>query len=385
MAKPYVTLILGAGASYPYKFPLGSDIIDILIVEARKFIQLLHSPTISQEERCLWSKNISNSEGVNAYRVKLREAASGLEDQLKLYRPQSIDRFLGHLYSDNNNPDLVNVARLLISKAIVRSYNEGPIAYSENKNRWMEYLFNALFYCVHQKQYELDDLPIKIITFNYDISLEIYFNSLTNAGRFSSPDKRAKVRTLFNDSIVHVYGQLGFMQWQRNSKINKDVENEIIDDGDLSSADFKEKLACNSYKRIRMIPQLQDCGDPFRYCNQSVELAKTWIENSKTVIISGYAFDQVNNDILALDKTLKSVSKIYATLYDTGHSTHQTVSDICWLRQGRNNDMLRAVYLDSKLISSEAAGRKSPAHIFTNTTTRDLFKKEVDLVREVLE
>lgn len=177
-------LVLGAGASYPYGFPTGKGLKD-LICDAFSSTEAIATQMLS----CL------NPEGT---RFAPDEFFQFREAFLKSGQP-SVDAFL------ERRPNFLGVGKLAIAFCLMRFENEQNLYYPDPSRggNWYEYLSVKL----NSSFEEFGQNKLSIVTFNYDRSLEHYLlNSLMNLygkGR----DECANV--LGQIPIVHVYGQLG--------------------------------------------------------------------------------------------------------------------------------------------------------------------------------
>jgi hypothetical protein len=227
------TLILGAGASAPYGFPVGSGLREKIISET------LH--TFPQLER---SRSIGE---IDRFRNAFRD--SGVP---------SIDAFLQERQEFEKYGTLAIAATLLPCEQIEKLHN----------NDWYQLLADALFSRPIHSTAEAKRL--KIVTFNYDRSLE-YFLHTAAMHRFglSRSDAAAKVTSLVE--IVHVYGDFGQLP-------------EYCDNDD--SIEFgcnRHDLIISAAKKLRIISR----GDPN---SDEFTRARAMIAQSDFVCFLGFGF-----------------------------------------------------------------------------------------------
>ena len=409
--QKYVTLILGAGSSFPYGFPLGPDLIKLIINEATS-VRDNAKQNVTEYNKL--NAKISQRYGSGVEYTKFLELLDQIAGQLSLYKPQSIDSFLNNLYAQNDRDSaiFVDVTRYLLSCVITKRYS--PSSYFKDEQRsegkppskWLHQLLNAIFYWAHKKNYELEELPIKIVTFNYDTLLEQYFCELVKGSYFLPDEHKQKIIELFLKSVTHVYGQLGYFKW-KGIVLNapKDYQSEEVLDLDVLSGripspdstsvyitNHQRSLALNSFHRISLVPNLTSSGDDqetFRHKKESTDIAINWIENAKTLIVSGYAFDNTNNDIIKLRESAANVPNIYVTLYEAGYALKSKVDLLfrqCSKKVAEPFHPGRPVSIDGQYVH-DSPGNINPelvARIF-NSTTHTLLSKEVDLVQSVFE
>lgn len=195
------TLVLGAGASMPYGFPSGRKLIELIITmnlsERNKFVQLG-----------------INSELLIEFQKDLMQADS-----------LSIDEFLETRHEDYLEIGKSCIAYLLIQKeysdTLFRRW-KGPED-EDHAEKWYYYLMDELTTFVDDngatKSITLDqfsDNKLSVVTFNYDRSLEHYFFT-TLSKRFNAP-KADVANVVQKIPIIHIHGQIGFLNWQSRLK-----------------------------------------------------------------------------------------------------------------------------------------------------------------------
>ncbi len=142
-------LILGAGASKPYGFPLGAELRDD-VIRARHKIELDY----------LLEKNMKFN---HDYYAKFAE-------DLRTSGYSSVDAFL------ENRDDWIDIGKLAIAhKLILYEQNARLFPPNQPKDHWYECLWQKLS-AESWKQFKKN--RITIITFNYDRSLEHYLSAI---------------------------------------------------------------------------------------------------------------------------------------------------------------------------------------------------------------
>ena len=164
MIKTPVTLILGAGASKPYGFPTGKELIDD--------IANLHDKPQTDLPGWIGGKD-------NTFDLDLNRLWE-LAKRLKFSDPISIDDFLKH------NRHLLDIGKTAIACHI--AYSEKPRKLREpnynsgehNPDHWYPELWHRLIDGLTEPD-QIADNALTIITFNYDRSLEHYlFHNIGN-------------------------------------------------------------------------------------------------------------------------------------------------------------------------------------------------------------
>jgi len=193
--KP-TTLVLGAGASMPYGYPSGAALRQRLI-DDELFSSAIQSGLLGQTD-------------VAAFCQTFRY--SGMP---------SIDAFLsrrGQHKAASNVATFELVGKLGIALALRKQAQFGGLFHKWDEadtnqidmdDNWYEYLWVRLTDGVTKENLpQFGENKLKIVTFNYDTSLEQYlFSALKNA--YGLDDVRA-MEQLANIPIHHVYGRLTF-------------------------------------------------------------------------------------------------------------------------------------------------------------------------------
>lgn len=165
-------LILGAGASVPYNYPTGRELQYCLTTPSEELHRVLrdlgHSETAVQE--------VSKS--------------------LRRFKANSIDEFLAR-YQEHST-----IAKQAIAYEILRRENiDTQLAVCADD--WYSYLVLGVL----EDDPHLKDGLLKIVTFNYDLSIDAHIHELLTA-RHRLTDQEAAER-LKSLELIHVYGQVG--------------------------------------------------------------------------------------------------------------------------------------------------------------------------------
>jgi len=138
---------------------------------------------------------------------------------------------------------------------------------------------------------------LKLITFNYDRNIEHF---LYNHSRFEN--RKSEIKKFIEDSVVHIYGKIGPLEWQ-----NPDGYFEFGEDNVKADKIFHEKNSID-------IMYLE------RFGNNSRELIKCakWIHRDyyAEVCTFGFNFDLINYRLLSLQNLgTNGNQKIIANIY----------------------------------------------------------------------
>ena len=234
MINEATVLILGAGASAPYEFPTGTELVDRIIAlfdpansdnEAR-IEMTIAAYLASMEQKANATARESKLQGAWAPVPSGKDALTSLEKfrlEVDAYNPESIDEFLART-SDHKEIGHHAVAAIFL-EAEKDALDNGAFDRT-GKSDWYSDLGRML--SVSIKDFQLNDLSI--VTFNYDRSLEYMLHrklsSITADG--GTPEKWAlEIRS--GIEVLHPHGSLGGIH-----PFQKDPKECIVGFGELS-------------------------------------------------------------------------------------------------------------------------------------------------------
>jgi hypothetical protein len=170
-------LILGAGASRPYGYPLGVELKNTLLDSPTGFDQALAEVDFKVTE---W-----------------RAAQS----HLRLFQPQSVDEFLvkyGDEYSE------------LVKFAISHRLSAHENIYQHTDPNHQDHWYLRLLIEYLSDDPGLGQGVLRVVTFNYDLSLEAFmFETIKVRHKLTDERARDAVKAL---DVQHIYGHLGPLQ-----------------------------------------------------------------------------------------------------------------------------------------------------------------------------
>jgi hypothetical protein len=177
-------LVLGAGASYPYGFPLGTELYDQVI------------STASGKYNRLFQQILGSGSGEKLQEFKNALASSGWE---------SVDAFL------STRKDYLEIGKVAIATLIMeaerKSLGQLFTTDTEKKGKWYKQLRSLILF--NPEKYKSNNLSI--ITFNYDRSLEYFLHCAMKYSFNLNDTETAKILSAV--PIIHIHGQLGRMPW----------------------------------------------------------------------------------------------------------------------------------------------------------------------------
>jgi len=254
MFEVKTTLVLGAGASFPYGFPLGNELMKIISNEL--------VPNLNPE----WD-----------YHLKQRNISKGMIQKfgqaLLNSRRFSIDEFLAR------RNEFTEVGKLCIALALIPRENKQRLLYAPEDD-W----YRTLFKMMDTDFNSFGDNNLSIVTFNYDRSLEHYLihTMMHSYGK----DEDECFQHLKKIPIVHVHGKIGGLRWcdkpardyRGNLKHHVDVFQAADDIITISEENRKDKEYKHAYKYISNAKKVYFMG--FGY--HSSNLKRLGVLNVKT-------------------------------------------------------------------------------------------------------
>lgn len=253
--KPTV-LILGAGASKPYGLPLGSEL-------RQKIINRLN---LDGDIRYVLLNVGIGEDQIDAFRVAF-----------ELSWAPSIDSFLAR------RAEFADIGKVAIA-TIVKSCEWGffpLVPLNDPTDHWLQYLWPKLDAPWH----EFPNNRLRIITFNYDLSLDEF---LVKAMRHTYGKSEQECREMLLDvvPIHHVYGSVGPGFGPPHLGMNNWV--------DYFKPDVVQKLVEN----IRVIPEGRDDSPDLQMC-------RAWLLEADRICFLGFGFDPINLRRLNAVETIK--------------------------------------------------------------------------------
>jgi hypothetical protein len=185
IATPTV-LIIGAGASVGYGFPLGIDLVKLIVAAAGQG---------SPQRRELLSAEFRGGD------------LDTFSERLRLAGARSIDTFL-----EGNASTMVEIGKAAIALIILQKEDqckrEGRLfigSAERLKDHWLEFVWDQMRTGSAAETFVNNQ--ITFITFNYDRLIEYYFRTvLQNAFALPAQEAENLTRSL---RIIHLHGQLG--------------------------------------------------------------------------------------------------------------------------------------------------------------------------------
>jgi hypothetical protein len=248
-----IVLVLGAGVSHPFGFPLGirlrQQIITDLLDEKAEYVRQLQSIGHGADE-------------IAAFR-----------DALKYSGKESVDAFLEH------RTDYMDIGKAAIAQALIRYEFHGELFENLEKNLYF-YLYKQL----NATPSEFSGNKLSVVTFNYDRSLEQFlFTALQNSYNLTD-DKTAHLLSAV--PIIHLHGHMGVLPWQGSG-------------GRGYGRDMTPNNLKIARRSIKIIHEAVE-NDP------EFQQAYTLLGQAKRVVFLGFGYDKTNLGRLKINFTDKT-------------------------------------------------------------------------------
>src|SRR5262245_54305569 len=211
MFKKQTVFILVTGASWHYGYPLGEDLVRLVVEEARALAT--YHREFERHDQFLTRYAAAKPGDTAEKNQTVRFKCEALANRLLELNPPVIDYFLGH------SPSLQGIGRLLIALVILRAENEfrnnrcnANHNAGEDRNKfhriddWCRFINYQLAADCRSAE-DLLKNAVTFITFNYDTSLERAITEGLGAIEMFPQDTVTKF--LDGHRLIHVYGQVG--------------------------------------------------------------------------------------------------------------------------------------------------------------------------------
>lgn len=215
----FITFILGAGASFEVEMPTGHELKQQVASSLKFEVDDLNRRTGGDDKIRQAIQALGRNPERNGSAKALYNAAKLICNGMP--QAPSIDNFID---SHRSNSHVAEVGKLSIANAILKAERESTLYiddHTSNRNRLdfsrvSDTWFNKFFQLISLNA-QLEDLPsrferVKVITFNYDRTLEHFlYHSIQN---YYGADADRAAKILSHLTVLHPYGQVGNMPWQ---------------------------------------------------------------------------------------------------------------------------------------------------------------------------
>jgi hypothetical protein len=265
MLTQQICLVLGAGASKPYRFPTGAELKALACgAQSEEWWPLAKAVTgFGPDEHVKFVERVIDS-GVS-----------------------SIDQFAGAISSYKQ------YAKALIAYHIGRVEHSTTVIQAQEDQDWLNYL-KQQFVNPAQKFSELKSIPPTVVTFNYDRSFEEGMLRRLTAS-FEDVTRQSVAEYLRTWQIVHVHGSIG-------------PHPELAADG--KGRAFAHTLDPDALRAaMEQIILVRDANPD----SEEFTRARESIRGAATVFFLGFAFDPLNLDRILPKGPPNDLPPFYAT------------------------------------------------------------------------
>jgi hypothetical protein len=289
-------LIIGAGASKPYGFPLGEELFNNVRSNYPKISQRYISEALGSP----------NYEG-NMIFKNAKAFAEGLNDISGI----SLDKYIN--LNKAKKIEGVKAIAIEILNCEQRAKYPGDSAIQGD---WLKYLFSKMINGLDT----FDQIKRKfnsglgIITFNYDRMIENYlFCNLFNILKSTGIHEREVAEIILTIPIIHVYGKTGYLGWEKEEGSS-----------DIRYFGKTDKLLFDDVNKIsHMIQLIYD----ERKNNDQISLAKRLIKEADRVLFLGFGYDELNLSILGFPQDHEA-KRIIGTAYRSTENEREHIRQL---------------------------------------------------------
>lgn len=297
MVEVETVLVLGAGASCDFGFPTGEGLL-------RQICNMLRN-TQSEQYRALCTL------------AKYPDTVNSFYNGLEQADESSVDAWLEH------NREFIDVGKWAIAMALLEAEHKSKLKPEKN---WYKRLFTALG--ASYKDFRKNQL--KIITFNYDRSLEKYLSDV-----FPYKYKQEKLADCLKElkslKVYHIYGSLGPLEWQCDKKEDAVPYGAKVDYKTPQARAIVHRAARN----IEILPP-----EKTDILTERTETVLGMIGWAKAVYFLGFGFHKANLRRLGLTENwdvFYAGKKLMGTAWELEYEALRRVEQISKNEMGRDN------------------------------------------------
>ena len=267
MISQRTVFVLGAGASKDYGFPTGDTF-------RKDIISTLRTPP----------------SGLINEIVPRIPFAKHLGDMLDNSNLPSIDAFL-------EGADLKDEAIKMCKKCIVHIIGtREPASLPLMNSGWYTTLWHKMYMGTNANPDKLQQNQVSFITFNYDRSLENFFERSIRA---TVRDEIKAEEILNHINIIHIYGQIGRLPWQNRFK------------GELPVFEYGEHMDWSTADTLSSGIKVMHEGEEVK---ENFKQAREWLARAEKICFLGFGYHYDNLERLSQYPRSRS-QKIMGTYY----------------------------------------------------------------------
>lgn len=248
MIEEPTVFVLGAGASVPFGFPIGSKLLSRVVGEIGQ------SQTVSELH------SYCSFDGQEIARFKTALENSG---------QMSVDAFLEH------REEFLEIGKASIALALIK-FEQRQMLFGEAGGNWLKYLYGRM----HSSFEDFGKNRVAFLTFNYDRTVEEFlFTALSNTYGKSPDECLAQLNQI---PIIHLHGTIGTLPWQGGD--SRPFE-PIVNHDTLNVA----------RKGIKIIHEATTDGR-----DKDFEKGLNLLLNAKRIVFLGFGYNSLNMERLGI-------------------------------------------------------------------------------------
>jgi hypothetical protein len=305
-----ITFIVGAGASMPYGFPSGTELVcEIVNV-------LTNNNHLINEINNLFQKNYQTDAPIAMF----------CKDLTRSNTP-SIDLFLANQKLYYTIIGKISIAFIIytLNNAITLANITSPFVNASED--WYKLLFHKIIDSI-----ELGN-NINFINFNYDTSLENYLFS--SAIHFYG-DHKLKCKSFMNSiKISHVYGSISGTHYRNNLVFKK----EDLQTKDSLYSLLTKDLSIDLPTLIRLADNIKIINEK-NFDDEKLKNIRDTLNNSDKIYCTGFSYNKTNCKIIGLNAEYMKVNNQYfkGNAYGLGKAEKEVISEYIGNREFLTNE-----------------------------------------------
>ena len=301
MIKKTTVLVLGAGASNEYDFPLDVELRDRIVNDL-----LGNSPQRTKLIEMGYTNEI-----IDEFRNRLHYSQAPTIDSFLAWQKREV---------------IIEIGKIAIAQLLLQIEREGRLF--NPYDHWYKHLINKMnASCENFNQNNLS-----VITFNYDRSLDFFINKVLYY-KYDITESECKKMTEMVP-IIHPYGKLGSLPFEDKNGIPYGTQEPTIEQLKLAS------------KGIRIVSEVQNRDDP------EFVKARRLLKNAERIYFIGFGYNQENMDQLNISSSRKGATIIGTAFHMSSTEKGRVVT--YFRTKARNiklkdinaNDFIKSIPLD---------------------------------------
>ena len=298
ISKPTV-LVLGAGASQPYGFPVGRELAETVCKEF-----------VANGEPGKHFRNTPFSEELlDTFRDEPGVTARLIQEFASAFRESACNSLDDFVQAVGNRRFLLLVKAAIICK-LITSENRDALLAADSAKDWYTYLFQYL------RTPQVDGFEgnqLKVITFNFDRSFERRL-FLMIKGNYGLTDEQA-AHVAQTIPVFHVHGSLGGCAW--------------LGDGQLVPRDYTP--TGSSEQKLKILSQIRLVHEELP--DAAMQDAWKWLHAARSIIFLGFGYHELLLSRLKMDQPYEAT--VYGSVLGFSASERDRIAHR--FRSGRLN------------------------------------------------